>query len=153
MFIDHRQEQQLEWLEIVEFVYNNKIHLATKILPFRANCEQNPRIGFEGRQRERYKAVGKFVERMKEIQEKVKITLKKAQEKMKQYADRKRKEGDEYQKGDLVMLSTKDLKQQIKERRIEKLTKQFIGLYKVKRVVLINTIELELPLTIKIYLS
>ena len=90
---------------------------------------------------------------MKEIQEKVKITLKKAQEKMKQYADRKRKEGDEYQKGDLVMLSTKDLKQQIKERRIEKLTKWFIGLYKVKRVVLINTIELELPLTIKIYLS
>jgi len=47
---------------------------------------------------------------MKEIQEKVKITLKKAQEKMKQYADRKRKEGDEYQKGDLVILSTKDLK-------------------------------------------
>jgi len=40
----------------------------------------------------------------------VKATLKKAQEKMKQYADRKRREEDEYQKRDLVMLSTKDLK-------------------------------------------
>jgi len=29
---------------------------------------------------------------------------------MKQYADRKRREEDEYQKRDLVMLSTKDLK-------------------------------------------
>jgi len=40
----------------------------------------------------------------------VKATLKKTQEKMKQYADRKRREEDEYQKRDLVMLSTKDLK-------------------------------------------
>jgi len=35
---------------------------------------------------------------------------------------------------------------------MEKLTEQFVGLYKVKRVVLTNTIELELPLTIKIHL-
>ena len=37
VFIDHRQEQWLDWLEMAEFVYNNKIHTATKILPFKAN--------------------------------------------------------------------------------------------------------------------
>jgi len=39
----------------------------------------------------------------------------------------------------------------MKERRIEKLTEQFVSPYKVKRVVSTNAIELELPLTIKIY--
>ena len=106
---------------------------------------------FEERQRGRYKVAGEFVERMKEIQEKVRAALKKAQEEMKQYADRKRREEDKYQKGDLVILSTKDLKWQMKERRMEKLTEQFISPYKVKRVVSTNAIELELPLTIKIY--
>ena len=106
---------------------------------------------FEERQRGRYKVAGEFVERMKEIQEEARAALKKAQEEMKQYADRKRREEDKYQKGDLVILSTKDLKWQMKERRIEKLTEQFVSPYKVKRVVSTNAIELELPLTIKIY--
>jgi len=34
---------------------------------------------------------------------------------------------------------------------MKKLTKQFVGLYKVKKVILTNTIELKLPLAIKIY--
>ena len=37
MFIDHRQEQWPEWLGTAEFVYNNKIHLSTWMLPFKAN--------------------------------------------------------------------------------------------------------------------
>jgi len=37
------------------------------------------------------------------------------------------------------------------ERRTEKLTKRFVGPYKVKRIVSINTVELELPGTIKIH--
>jgi len=49
MFIDHRQEQWPDWLGIVEFVYNNKIYSSTKILPFKANYGQDPRIEFEMR--------------------------------------------------------------------------------------------------------
>jgi len=37
MFIDHRQEQWPDWLRIMEFVYNNKVHSSTKILFFKAN--------------------------------------------------------------------------------------------------------------------
>jgi len=37
MFIDHRQEQWPDWLRIMEFVYNNKVHSSTKILLFKAN--------------------------------------------------------------------------------------------------------------------
>ena len=122
MFIDHRQKQWPEQLEMAEFAYNNKIHSAIKVLSFRANCGQDPRMGFEERRRGRYEAAGEFVERIKKIQEEAKAALKKAQEEIKQYTDRKRREGEKYQKGDLVMLSTKDLKWQMKEKRTEKLT-------------------------------
>jgi len=37
VFINHRQEQWPEYLETAKFVYNNKIHLATKTSPFKAN--------------------------------------------------------------------------------------------------------------------
>jgi len=45
----------------------------------------------------------------------------------------------------------KDLKWQMKERRSEKLTEHFVGPYKVKGIVSSNTIELELPKSIKIH--
>ena len=135
----------------MEFAYNNKIHVATKTSLFKANYGQDPRMGFEGRRKRRYKAAGKFVERMKKIQEEAKAALEKAQGEMKKYANRRQREEEEYRIGDLVLLSTKDLKWQMKGRRSEKLTKCFIGLYKVKGIVLSNVIELELPKSIKIH--
>jgi len=49
------------------------------------------------------------------------------------------------------MLSTKDLKYQIIERRTEKLTERFVGPYKVKKIISLNTVELQLPSTVKIH--
>jgi len=37
MFIDHRQEQWPDWLEMAKFAYNNKVHLSIKTLSFKAN--------------------------------------------------------------------------------------------------------------------
>ena len=50
------------------------------------------------------------------------------------------------------MLSTKDLKYQIVRRRTEKLMERFVGPYKIKKIILTNAVELELPSTVKIYL-
>jgi len=136
---------------MAEFVYNNKIHAVTKVLPFKANYSQDPRIGLKGRRKRKYEAAGKFIERIKKIQEEAKAALGKAQEKMKKFANRRRREEKEYKVGDLVLLSTKDLKWQMKERRSEKLTEHFVGSYKVKGIVSSNVIELELPKSIKIH--
>jgi len=59
-------------------VYNNKIHSTTKTLPFKVNYRQNPRIGFEGRRKGKYKAAGKFMEKMRKIQKEAKAALGKA---------------------------------------------------------------------------
>jgi len=49
------------------------------------------------------------------------------------------------------MLSTKDLKYQMIGRRTEKLTERFVGPYKIKKIISMNVVELELPSTIRIY--
>jgi len=151
MFIDHRQEQWHDWLGMVEFAYNNKMHSSTKVLPFKANYGQDPRMGFEMRRKGKYEGAEKFVMKMKEIQEEAKAVLEKAQEEMKKYADKKRGEVDNYKVGDLVMLSTKDLKYQMVRRRTEKLTEKFVGPYRIKKIVLSNAVELELSSTVKIH--
>ena len=70
---------------------------------------------------------------------------------MKKYANRKREEVNEYKVGDLVMLSTKDLKYQMVGRRTEKLTKRFVGPYKIKKIVLTNAVKLELSSIVRIH--
>jgi len=141
MFIDYRQEQWPDWLGTAEFAYNNKAHLSTKTSPFKTNYGQDPRMGFEVRKKGKYEGAEKFVVKIKEIQEEAKAALEKAQEEMKKYADRKRAEVDEYKVGDLVMLSTKDLKYQMTGRRTEKLTERFVGPYKIKKIISSNMVE------------
>ena len=70
---------------------------------------------------------------------------------MKKFTDKRQREGEEYRVGDLVLLSTKDLKWQMKGRRSEKLTECFMGLYKVKGIISSNAIELELSKSIRIH--
>jgi len=151
IFIDYRQEQWPDWLGTAEFAYNNKAHSSTKISPFKANYRQDPRMGFKMRRKGKYKGAEKFMTKMKKIQEEAKAVLGKVQEEIKKYVDRKKGEANKYKVGDLVMLSTKDLKYQMTGRRTEKLTERFVGPYKVKKIISANTVELELPSTIRIH--
>jgi len=67
MFINHRQEQWPDWLGMAEFAYNNKVHSSTKMLPFKANYRQNPRMEFKIRKKEIYEGTEKFTTKIKEI--------------------------------------------------------------------------------------
>jgi len=136
---------------MAEFVYNNKVHSGTKTSFFKANYRQDPRMEFEMRRRGKYEGIEKFMIKIKEVQEEAKAVLGKVQEEMKKYADRKRAEVDKYKVEDLVMLSTKDLKYQMVGRRTEKLIERFVGPYKIKKIILSNAVELELPKPIKIH--
>jgi len=41
------------------------VHSSTKILPFKANYKQDPRIGFEVRRKRKYKGAKKFVTKIR----------------------------------------------------------------------------------------
>jgi len=70
---------------------------------------------------------------------------------MERYVDRHRVEAVGYKVGDLVLLSTKDLKWQMVGQCLKKLAEQFVGSYKIKAIISSNIKELDLPVTVKIH--
>jgi len=81
--VDYRQKDWPEWLASVEFAVNNKVHTATKVLPFIANYRRELRMEGDIRKKEKVEKVTEFVERMKKVYEKAGAALKKVQEDMK----------------------------------------------------------------------
>jgi len=127
------------------------MNTSTKVLLFRANSGRDPRMGFEMRRKEKLKGAREFMERIKKMQEEAQAALKKAQEEIKKQVNRRKEKAEEYKEGDLILLSTKDLKWQMKGRRTEKLTERFVGPYRMKRVISVNVVELDLSGTVRIY--
>ena len=134
---------------MAEFAINNKVHIATKILPFMANYGKKLRMGGDIRKKGKVENATEFMERMKKVHEEVEAALRKMQEEMKKYADRGRKETEEWKKGDRVLLSTKDLV--FKERPSKKLMERYVGPYAIEEVVSSNAVKLRLPSSMRIY--
>ena len=139
-FIEHRQKDRPEWLAMAKFVINNKVHTATKVSPFMANYGKEVRMGGDIQRKGKVESAMEFAERMKKVQEEAEAALRKTQEEMKRYADRRRKETEEWKKGDQVLLSTKDLV--FKERPSKKLMERYVGPYAVEEVVSSNAVKL-----------
>ena len=148
-FIENRQKDWPEWLAAAEFAVNNKVHTATKVLPFMANYGKELRMRGDIRRKGKVESATEFVERMKKVHEEAEAALKKTQEEMKRYADRGRKETENWEKGDRVLLSTKDLV--FKERPTKKLMERYVGLYVIEEVVLSNAVKLRLPSSMRIH--
>jgi len=148
-FVDHRQKDWPEWLALAKFAVNNKVHTATKVLPFMANYSKELRMGNNIRKRGIVEKVTEFVERMKKVHEEAGVALKKAQEDMKRQADRGRKESKNWKKEDRVLLSTKDLV--FKKRLARKLVDQYVDPYTIEKVVSTNAVKLRLPTLMRIH--
>ena len=89
--MDHRQKDWPKWLMSTEFANNNKTHLTTKMSPFIANYRRKLKIEVDLRRKEKIEKATEFAERIRKIQEEAGVPLKRAQEEMKQQADKKRK--------------------------------------------------------------
>ena len=89
---------------------------------------------------------------MKERHEEARAALVRSQEEMKRQIDRNRKEAEEYRVGDKVLISTKDFSVELMKRVTKKLTEKFIGPYVVRKIVSENVVELELLVSLQIYL-
>ena len=85
---------------MAEFAINNKVHMATKTLPFMANYGKELRMGGDIRKKGKVESATEFAKRMKKVHEEAETALRKTQEEMKRYADRGRKETEVWKKGD-----------------------------------------------------
>ena len=151
MYVNHRQNNWLEWLVTVEFAFNNKVYTATKMLPFQVNYRREPRMGFDIRKKGKNEKAEEFVREMKEKHKKARAALVKSQKEMKRQADKNRKEVEEYKVSDKVLISMKDFLAELMKRATKKLMEKFIGPYIVRKVVLENVMELELLMLLRIH--
>ena len=133
-----------------KFAVNNKAHTATKVSSFIENYGRELRMGGDIRKKGKVEKATEFVERMKKVHEEAGVALKKTQEDMKRQADKRRKETEDWKKGDRVLLSTKDLV--FKERLVRKLVDQYVGPYTIEKVVSTNAVKLQLPTSMRIHL-
>ena len=151
MYVNHRQNNWSEWLAMAEFAFNNKMHTATKTSPFQVNYERKLRMSFDIRKKGKNKKAKEFAREIKERHEEARAALVRSQEEMKKQVDRNKKEAEEYRVGDRVLISTKDFSMELMKRATKKLTEKFIGPYVVKKIVLENAVELELPVLLQIH--
>ncbi len=81
---------------MAEFEVNNKVHTATKVLPFMANYGKELRMGGDIRGKGKVKSATEFMERIKKVHEEAEAALKKTQEEIKDMwteVERRRKSG------------------------------------------------------------
>ena len=137
---------------MAEFAFNNKVHMATKLSPFQVNYGREPRIGFDIRKKGKNEKTEEFVREMKERHEEAKAALVRSQEEIKRQANRSRKEAEEYRVSNKILISTKDFLMELMKKTMKKLTEKFIRPYVVRKIMLENTVELKLLVSLRIHL-
>jgi len=127
----------------VEFQHNNYVHFAMQQPPFLLDTGRIPCMGFEPSQApSRLETVNKFMERMKFATEEVKSAIRKAQEDMTRYYNRKRTPAPIYKPGDRVYLDASDIKT---TRPSLKLSHRRLGPFKIENQVGPSAYCLKLP--------
>jgi len=72
------------------------VQTSIEVLPFRANNGQDLHTGFKMRKKRRFEKAEEFAMRMKEVHKEVEVALRKSQEEMRKYANRKRSKVKEH---------------------------------------------------------
>jgi len=143
LFVNERQDDWYDLLPIVEFQHNNHVHSATQQPPFLLDTGRIPRMGFEPRQDpSSLEMVNKFTKRMESATEEAKSAIRKAQEDMTRYYNRKRSPAPVFQAGDQVYLDASDIKT---TRPSLKLSHRRLEPFKIERQVGPLAYRLKLP--------
>ena len=133
LFVNERQDNWYDLLPIVEFQHNNHVHSATQQPPFLLDTGRIPRMGFEPRQDpSRLETVNEFTKRMESATEEAKSAIRKAQEDMTRYYNRRRSLAPVFQPGDRVYLDVSDIKTTCPS---PKLSHRRLGPFKIERQV------------------
>ena len=142
IFINFHQNNWSDWLALVEFSYNDKVHSATGYSPFFINHGAHPYKGVEPHRKSHVSSVDEFVDKMKLVREEAEAALKNSTTMMKKYYDQKRGKSLDYKEGDSVWLEGKNIKTL---RPMQKLGDKRYGPFKILKKVGATSFKLDLP--------
>ena len=128
LYVNHHQDDWVDWISTAEFVHNNRVHSATGFSPFYVNMGYHPNCGTNISTQATNESSVDFVRRMEKVREDASAKLERAETIMKAQYDRRTPM--EYQLGDMVWLSAAHIPS---NRHSKKLDHKFLGPYKVVR--------------------
>uniref|UniRef100_A0A803TUL0 Gypsy retrotransposon integrase-like protein 1 n=1 Tax=Anolis carolinensis TaxID=28377 RepID=A0A803TUL0_ANOCA len=144
IYSNHRQNDWSELLPFAEVAFNGAVHSATGRSPFQVVYGQEvapfPKLP-------EWKGEGgpdgeKWSENIRAGWRDVVAALKETQKRYKLFADRKRREGEKLAEGDLIWLSTENLRLGFPSK---KLAPRYIGPFKISKAINEVTYQLKLP--------
>jgi hypothetical protein len=103
-FINYEMDNWVGLLPMAEFAYNNSVTQATSMSPFFANYGRYPGYTNPSNTPMSDDTQGGYIHHLVSVQGLVTRNLKATQERMKKYADLKRKDAPEFKIRDLIML-------------------------------------------------
>jgi len=110
LFVNERQDDWYNLLPLAEFQHNNHVHSATQHPLFLLDTGRLPRMGFEPQQNHSdLETVNEFMERMRTAIEEAKSAIRKVQDDMKRYYDRRRTPAPVFNPGNKVFLDASDI--------------------------------------------
>jgi len=147
LFVNKWQDDWYDLLPMAEFQHNNHVHSATQQPPFLLNTRCILRMGFEPQQNHsNLEMVNEFTERMRMAIEEAKSVIRKAQEDMKRYYDRRRTPALVFNPGNKVFLDASDIRTM---RPSQKLSHRWLGPFVVERRIGPMAYRLKLPYWMK----
>ncbi|MBW0547437.1 hypothetical protein O181_087152 [Austropuccinia psidii MF-1] len=108
MYVSYHQDDWNTWLPLAEFAYNNSYHSSTKQSPFFTVYGRDPQ--FDSVHITQDTPAGKLSTKIQSVQQDVKRELEVSINWFKRYADKSRASPPVFNPGDMVWLSSKNIK-------------------------------------------
>ncbi|MBW0550678.1 hypothetical protein O181_090393, partial [Austropuccinia psidii MF-1] len=129
-YFSYHQDDWNTWLPLAEFAYNNSNHTSTKQSPFFTVYGRDPQ--FDSVQMTQDTPSGKFSTKIQSVQKDVKKELEVAINRFKRYAGKSRASPPVFNPGDMVWLSSKNIKS---TRTTKKLSERWLSPFPILKKV------------------
>ena len=109
-YINKKQNNWVQLLPMAQLAYNDKLSQTTGLTPFFANYGKNPNSFLQPREGPNAEKALVKAKELKQVHNQLTETIKETNEKVRQQANKSRKDGPQLKKGDKVYLLTRNLK-------------------------------------------
>ncbi|KAI8402590.1 hypothetical protein FOFC_17905 [Fusarium oxysporum] len=146
-YINYEQDNWVEKLPNAQLAYNTAYNESTKLTPFDANAGFTPNAYYDAQEPKNVNPTAIIAsDKLKEVHDELKTELEFVRKRMQRHYDPKRLKGPTFKEGDMVYLSTKNIKT---DRPSHKLDYKYLGPVKIKRKTGEDRYELDLPPNIR----